>query len=110
MKFEDLLENPVFATTQQEKTEIWNVEGVLSKRFNQSFKFDTRPLSKKEYKLGYFKSKADKIVIDMKDKYIIIDAPELHDYIKRNKIKEIKLEEILNKLDWNVTMEKNNVL
>ena len=40
---------------QQRQKETWDVEGILH---NQKYKFDLRPI-KNNYKIGFFKSKAD---------------------------------------------------
>jgi len=76
------LHNFTLATKVQKKTELWDVKGILKNRLNQSFKFDLRPL-KNNAKGGTFKTKADKIVYDMKDQYIIVDVEELHTYLKK---------------------------
>ena len=99
------LTNIKYATPIQKQKELWDVEGVLKKRFNRSYKFDLRPL-KNHAKNGSFKTKADKIVFNFKDQYIIIDVEKLHDYIKQNKLKDIQLEELISKLDWNIILPK----
>jgi hypothetical protein len=93
------------ATKIQKKTELWDVKGILKNRLNQSFKFDLRPLENNT-KSGSLKTKADKMVFDMKDKWIIVDIEELHTYIKEHKLKIIQLEELISKLDWNIILPK----
>ena len=90
------------ATTKQKKKELWDVEGILH---NQPFKFDLRPI-KDNGKVGSFKSKADKMVFDMKDEWIIVDIEELHQYLKENKLKEVDLQSLISKLDWNIILPK----
>ena len=90
------------ATTTQKKKELWDVEGILH---NQPFKFDLRPI-KDNGKVGSFKSKADKMVFDMKDEWIIVDIEELHQYLKENKLKEVDLQSLISKLDWNIILPK----
>ena len=61
-QFINYLSDPILATPEQRKNEIWDVEGRL-KNANQSFKFDIRPLQTvkdRAEKIGYFKSKSDK--------------------------------------------------
>ncbi len=94
-----------YASKQQIAKELWHVEGVLKNRLNQSFKFDLRPI-KNNIKVGSFKTKADKIVFDIKDKWVIVDVQELHDYLKNNQIKDVKLQELVDKLDWNIVLNK----
>jgi len=65
MNFINLLDNIKYATKQEQQKELWDVEGIIKNRYNQSFKFDLRPL-KNNAKGGSFKTKADKIVYDVK--------------------------------------------
>jgi len=90
------------ATTTQKKKELWDVEGILH---NQPFKFDLRPI-KNNGKVGSFKTKADKMVFDMKDEWVIVDIEELHQYLKENKLKEVDLQSLISKLDWNIILPK----
>ena len=103
MKFLDLLSDVKHATQNQKQKELWDAEGILH---NQSFKFDLRPL-KNNAKAGTFKTKADKIVYDMKDQYIIVDVEELHNYLKNDNKKVVQLEELLMKLEWNIILQKD---
>jgi len=97
------LKEKTLANNKQKNIELWDVEGILH---NQKFKFDTRPIQN-NIKIGSFKTKADKMVFDMKDKYIIVDVKELHQYIKENKLKDIDLQDLLSKLEWNIILSKN---
>ena len=103
LSFKDKLSNVRVATTNQRKKELWDIEGVLH---NQLLKFDLRPL-KDNAKGGSFKTKADKIVYDIKDQYIIVDVEELHQYLKDKKLKKVVLEELISELDWNIILPKN---
>ena len=102
MKFVDRLKNKTFATQNQKAKELWDVEGILN---NQSFKFDLRPL-KNNAKAGSFKTKADKMVFDIKDQYVIVDIEELHTYLNNNQVKMANLEDLISKLDWNIVLPK----
>ena len=90
------------ATATQKKKELWDVEGILH---NQKFKFDLRPI-KKNAKIGSFKTKADKMVFDMENEWVIVDIEELHQYLKENKLKEVHLQDLISKLDWNIILPK----
>jgi len=103
--FIDLLSSVTLANKNQREKELWDVEGVLKDRLNQKFKFDLRPI-KDNVKIGSFKSKADKMVFDMKNEYVIVDLEELTKYIKENNIKEVNLEDLISKLDWNIILSK----
>jgi hypothetical protein len=96
------LKNITLASLKQKKNELWDAEGVLH---NQLLKFDLRPL-KNNIKIGSFKSKADKMVFDMKDQFIVVDTEELHQYLKENKLKEVHLQDLLSKLEWNIVLPK----
>jgi hypothetical protein len=99
------LSDITYATLNQRKKELWDVEGILKNRLNQKLKFDLRPI-KNNAKIGNFKTKADKMVFDMKDQYIIVDVEELHQYVKENKLKDIDLQDLLSKLEWNIVLPK----
>jgi hypothetical protein len=82
----------------------WNIAGTI-KGQNGFYKFDLSPL-KNNAKKGFFKTKADKIVVDIKNQWIIIDTEELHRYLKENNIKIVQLEDLLSKLEWNIVLPK----
>ena len=93
--------------TQEERTkELWDLEGILKDRLNQKLKFDLRPL-KNNSKIGSFKTKADKMVFDIKNQYIIVDIEELHLHLKNNNVKKVYLESLISELDWNIILPKN---
>ena len=96
------LKNITLASLKQKKNELWDAEGVLH---NQLLKFDLRPL-KNNIKIGSFKSKADKMVFDIKDQYIILDTEELNQYIKENNVKDVHLQNLISKLEWNIVLPK----
>jgi hypothetical protein len=95
--------------TYPSKAESWHVQGMLKNKSNQIFKFDVRPMKVNNNRLekqGYFKSKADKMVFDTKDEWVIVDIEELYQYLKENKIKEVYLQSLISKLDWNIILPK----
>ena len=102
MKFLKLLSNVKHPTQNQKLKELWDVEGILH---NQTFKFDLRPLQNNS-KQGSFITKADKIVYDMKDEYIVVDVEELHNYLKHDNKKVVYLDELLKNLEWNIRLQK----
>jgi hypothetical protein len=53
MKFITKLKEKKYATPNQKKEELWDVEGILH---NQKFKFDLRPI-KNNMKIGFLKQK-----------------------------------------------------
>jgi len=96
------LKEKTLANDKQKNIELWDVEGILH---NQKFKFDLRPI-KKNVKIGSFKTKADKMVFDMENEWVIVDIEELHQYLKENKLKEVHLQDLLSKLEWNIILSK----
>ena len=99
------LKNITLATPKQRKQELWDVEGILKNRLNEKLKFDLRPLSNNK-KAGSFNTKADKMVFDIKNEYIIVDVKELIDYLNNNSLKVVELEDLLSKLEWNIVLPK----
>jgi hypothetical protein len=100
--------DPVFATDEQRKKEIWDVEGRL-KNGNSIFKFDIRPLKSngnRSEKDGFFNTKADKIVFEEKEQWIVFDTQELHGYIKSSNKLDFNTKELLKDLSWNFIMCK----
>jgi len=87
----------------------WDVEGIIKDRTNQPFKFDLKPIKKIKGiigKEGHFKKKSDKMVFEYSDKYIVIDVEELNNYVKTHKLKIVQMEELLEKLEWNIILKK----
>ena len=83
----------------------WNIAGILKSR-NAFYKYDVRDmkmLSSGEWvKCGTTKTKADKMVFELKHTWLIIDIKELHDYLKITKTRVVKLEELEKCLEWNI--------
>ena len=98
------------ATKTQKEKELWNVSGIINGRSNQEFKFDVRPITKQDNNLlgktGVTNTKADKMVFDIEDKWVIVDIEELHTYIKEHKLKIVQLEDLISKLEWNIILPK----
>jgi hypothetical protein len=109
-KFSIHLNNIIWPTKIQKNNEHWNISGVLKKNSNQEFKFDVRPMFQMHNnqlgKKGTTASKADKMVFDIEDKWVIIDIEELHSYIKQHKLKVVELEQLISKLEWNIILPK----
>lgn len=109
MNFINYLNNIKYATKDQRLKELWDVEGVIKNKSNQIFKFDLRPLNKFGNDLGKkgnTATKADKMVFEEKEKWIIIDTKELHKYIKKHRLEKVYLNDLISKLDWNIFLSK----
>ncbi len=87
----------------------WQVEGIIKKLSNQYFKFDIQFLKDfddKKGKLINSKSKADKVLFEDDKNWILVDTQELIKYMKDHSLKEIKLEELIKNIDWNIILPK----
>lgn len=109
-RFSIHLNNIIWPTETQKNKEYWNVSGVLKKNSNQEFKFDVRPMfdmpNNQLGKKGTIISKADKIVFETDKEWIIIDIPELHEFIEKQISRIIQFEDLLKKLEWNIHISK----
>ena len=87
----------------------WQVEGNIKRLSNQYLKFDIRFLNDfndKKGKLINSKSKADKVLFEDDKNWILVDTQELIKYMKHYGLKEIKLEELIKNIDWNIILPK----
>lgn len=99
-----------YPTERQSKKEGWDVEGILHKYSNQILKFDIRNMVKlnNDYigkEISKF-SKADKIVFEFKNVWVIIDRKELIQYLKNKKIKNINIKHLINNLMCSIVINK----
>jgi len=87
----------------------YQIEGLL-KQSNQYYKFDIRYLSdfpeNKKGKLINSESSADKVLFEEDKNWILVDTQELIKYMKAYGLKEIKLEELIKNIDWNIILPK----
>jgi len=92
----------------KEKTS-WNIAGII-KGQNAYYKYDVRDMFKlpdgTSAQKGKLDSKADKMVLEMDDKWVILDIKELFEYIKKTKISRLYLDDILPKLEWTIFIKK----
>ena len=92
----------------KEKTS-WNIAGILKDR-NAYYKFDVRDMfalpDGTPAQKGRLDSKADKMVLEMDDKWVILDLEELHKYIKKNKLTKVYVNDLIKKLEWNIVIIK----
>jgi hypothetical protein len=105
-KFIKLLKNIKYP----KKEEGWDVEGIIHGKTNDFYKFDLRPIKKfKEDdfgKVGFFNTKADKMVFALDKQWIILDIEELHNYIKSNNLKDLFINDLLKNLNWTIFVDK----
>jgi len=94
----------------KEKTS-WNIAGVLEGQ-NAFYKFDVRGMVKESkdraYKTGRLNSKADKMVFESKNQWIILDIEGLNKYVKEKNLKDLELSDLINRLEWTIKISKGN--
>ena len=86
----------------------YQVEGLL-KQSNQYLKFDIsflKDFTDKKGKLIDSKSEADKVLFEDDQNWILVDTQELIKYMKKHSLKEVKLEELIKNIDWNIILPK----
>jgi hypothetical protein len=87
----------------------YQVEGQLIQS-NQYYKFDIRNLSDfpedKKGKLISSGSQANKVLFEDDKNWILVDTQELIKYMKAYGLKEIRLEELIKNIDWNIILPK----
>ena len=92
----------------KEKTS-WNIAGILKDK-NAYYKYDVRDMftlpDGTPAQKGRLDSKADKMVLEMEDKWVILDLEELHQYIKKNKLKKVYVNDLISKLEWTIFLAK----
>lgn len=92
-----------------EDSKDWQVEGNIKRLSNQYLKFDIRFLKNfdnKEGKLISSNSQADKVLFEDDQNWILVDTKELIKYMKDHSLKEVKLEELIKNIDWNIILPK----
>jgi hypothetical protein len=92
----------------KEKTS-WNIAGILKDK-NAYYKYDVREMlildDGTNAQSGRTDSKADKMVLEMEDKWVILDLEELHQYIKKNKLTKVYVNDLISKLEWTIFLSK----
>tara|TARA_Y100000114_G_C11507338_1_gene207314 strand:+ start:196 stop:528 length:333 start_codon:yes stop_codon:yes gene_type:complete len=105
-RFSNYLDNVEYP---KEKTS-WNIAGNLKSK-NAFYKYDVREMFVLPKgglgKHGRTDSKADKMVFELIDQWVIIDMEELINYIKLKKLRKVHLDDLISKLDWNIILPKN---
>jgi hypothetical protein len=89
----------------------WNIAGII-KGQNAFYKFDVRDMFKMPdgtpAQKSSIDSKADKMVLEMDDQWIILDLEELIKYIKKNKLKKVYINDLISKLEWTIFIPKKS--
>jgi len=91
------------------KETTWNIAGILKGK-NAFYRFDVREMFKMSdgtpAKSGRLDTKAQKMVFETKDKWLIFDIDELHQYIRKNKVDKVYIDNLLDCLEWSIILEK----
>ena len=97
------------ATEYPKEKTSWNIAGII-KGQNAFYRFDVRDMFNLSdgtpAQKGGLDSKADKMVLEFEDKWVILDLEELHQYIKKNKLKKVYVNDLISKLEWNMFIKK----
>ena len=87
----------------------WNIAGILKDK-NAFYKFDVREMitlsDGTPAQSGRTDSQADKMVLEIEDKWVILDLEELHQYIKKNKLTKVYVNDLISKLEWTIFLAK----
>ena len=92
------------------KTETsWHIAGMLPNS-NHHYRFDVRDTFKMKDgeagKKGKTNSKADKMVYDLGSRWVILDIPEIHKYLKKHNTKKIYFDDLIEQLEWSIFLPK----
>ena len=101
--------NQYLSNIKWNNNDQWQVEGNIERLSNQYLKFDIRFLKdfdNKKGKLINSKSQADKVLFEDDQNWILVDTQELIKYMKDHSLKEVKLEELIKNIDWNIILPK----
>ena len=87
----------------------WNIAGILKGK-NAFYRFDVREIVRmpdgSPAKEGKLNTKAEKLVFERDDEWIIFDLEELNNHVKTNKLKKVYLDNLLKTLEWNIRIKK----
>jgi len=109
MNIIDRFSNYLTAIEYPKAKTSWNIAGII-KGQNAFYKFDVKDMFKlpngTPAQKGRIDSKADKMVLEFEDKWVILDLEELHQYIKKNKLKKVYVNDLISKLEWTIFLNK----
>jgi hypothetical protein len=86
----------------------WNIAGILKNK-NAYYKYDVRDMFKLSNgtlaQKGRTNTKADKMVLEIDNSWVILDLEELHQYIKKNKLTKVYVNDLISKLEWTIFID-----
>ena len=78
---------------------------------NAFYRFDVREMFNMPNGIpaqsGRLDSQAQKMVIEGEKEWLILDLEELHEYIRREKKKELYINDLISDLEWTIFLTKN---
>ena len=93
----------------KEKTS-WNIAGII-KGSNAFYRFDVREMFEMPdgtpAQSGRTDTKAQKMVLEGEKEWLILDLEELHEYIRREKKKEVYINDLISDLERTIFLAKN---
>jgi tetrahydromethanopterin S-methyltransferase subunit B len=92
----------------KEKTS-WNIAGILKDRnatINMMLGICLLCLTVTFVQKGLDKYKADKMVLEFNNQWLILDLEELCEYIRREDKKKVYVEDLVHALDWTIYLNK----
>ena len=93
----------------KEKTS-WNIAGMI-KGSNAFYRFDVREMFEMPdgtpAQSGRTDTKAQKMVLEGEKEWLILDLEELHEYIRREKKRDLYINDLISDLEWTIFLAKN---
>lgn len=87
----------------------WNIAGIIKGK-NAFYRFDVRKMFKlpdgTPAQKGRLDTQAQKMVIEGKKDWMIIDLEEFHQYIRREKKKNVYVNDLISDLEWTIFLAK----
>jgi|TARA_Y100000296_G_scaffold12424_1_gene14419 hypothetical protein len=95
----------------KEKTS-WNIAGMI-KGSNAFYRFDVREMFEMPdgtpAQSGRTDTKAQKMVLEGEKEWLILDLEELHEYIRREKKRELYINDLISDLEWTIFFNKKRL-
>jgi len=87
----------------------WNIAGIIKGK-NAFYRFDVKNMFKMpdgtSARKGRLDSEAQKMVIEGKKDWLILDLEELHEYIRREKKTKVYINDLISDLEWTIFLTK----
>ena len=86
----------------------WNIAGII-KGQNAFYRFDVRDMFELEGELaqsGRLDSRANKMVLEGTDRWLIFDLEELHKHIRKENKTKVYINNLIDNLEWTIFLKK----